>query len=232
MYSPALIAGQHSMKAVILSIGLTLSCISVADPTVTSIVIFLPCQHCTRSSHDSSRLRARRRSTHDHRSAPATRVIHDFHLSSDRRAQILSGCRFCFTLDERLSEGAFAVLLPRSRCISFSRGRSIRALHRERISDTRSFCSCRSMRFRHCLLSLIPFCRSVRHFIHDASGDAATGRSIFFMSSSPFHPCIFRIEYVTCKGDCTDGAVSNSRSRSLICLFSFWLLAEQCGGRG
>ena len=123
------------MKAVILSIGLTLSCISVADPTVTSIVIFLPCQHCTRSSHDSSRLRARRRSTHDHRSAPAIRVIHDFHLSSDRRAQILSGCRFCFTLDERLSEGAFAVLLPRSRCISFSRGRSIRELKTRTLVD-------------------------------------------------------------------------------------------------
>jgi hypothetical protein len=124
------------------------------------------------------------------------------------------------SLDARIAEGLLSILLPRSRCISFSPGRSMRSLQRVLTSFRVALCSCLRIFFRHFRRSAIPACHESLHRVQETSGGVLSGRGIALTTSLAFQLLILRIECVICTVGPAWGAIAISLSKVLICLFS------------
>ena len=231
MNSPGLSRGFLSKELVSFSMGLIRNCISVTEEIEISTVMSRPCQQSSLSPESPPSVCCRNCSAQRQSSFPPIAVSQASHFWSESFAHILSGCLFCLSLDARVSEGLLSILLPRSRCISFSPGRSMRSRQRVLTSFRVALCSCLRIFFKHFRRSAIPSCNESRHRVQETSGDVLSGRGIALTPSLAFQLLILRIECVICTFGPACGAIAISLSKVLICLFSRLPAAESWGGR-
>ena len=135
MYSPSVRAGAHSIRRVMVVMGLTRTHSSLADSLVISTV--WSCRRKQRGSAPCALHACARQASND---VPRTAHSHVFHASGLMRPRRQSGCRFSSTLDALNVTGVWTVFLPSSRLISPSPGRSMRSRAASLIRASDAFC--------------------------------------------------------------------------------------------